>query len=136
MGALLARSGADHLIDIGVVVEVAHQLRDALVRVGHVGVGPDDDLAACIAGANAADGARTTVAPEGDNAQLRVGLLDAAQPREGLIGRLVIDRQQLVGVAAGVERDTDPGDLLEHVVLLVVTGQDDGHIRTRRDDVS
>ena len=65
--ALLAGSGADYLIDIGVVDEVAHELGNALVRVGHVGVGPHDDLATGVAGADPADGARTTVAAERDN---------------------------------------------------------------------
>ena len=46
VAALLAGAGADDLVDERVVIEHAHELRDALVGVGHVGVGPHDDRAA------------------------------------------------------------------------------------------
>ncbi len=136
VGALLARARPDYLVDVGIVVEVADQFGDPLVRIRHVRVGPDDDLAAGVVGADPTDRPRAAIAAEGDDPQLRVGLLGRPQSRQRLVGRLVVDRQQLVGVAARVERDADPGDLLQHVVLLVITRQDDSHIRTRRDDAS
>ena len=47
-------SGADDLVIGRVVEEVADQFGDPLVLIGHVGVGPHDDLAADLLGADPA----------------------------------------------------------------------------------
>src|SRR5690606_29440684 len=44
---------------------------------------------------------------------------------EGVVGGGVVEGQQFVGVPAGVHRRTDPFDLGDHVVLLVVAGKHD-----------
>ena len=54
VGALLGGPRADDLVVGRVVAQDADQLGDPLVLVGHVGVGPDDDLAAGLLGADPA----------------------------------------------------------------------------------
>ena len=128
MRALLGGARADDLVDAGVVVQVPDELGDPLVRVGHVGVGPDDDPAVRLAGADPPGGARPAVGAERHEPHVRERRQRLLQHRERVVGRLVVDDEQLVAVAAGVHRRGDPLDLLHHVVLLVVAGQHDRHV--------
>src|SRR5690606_39206638 len=53
------------------------------------------------------------------------------RPARRVTGRQVVHRRQCVAVSAAVHGRTDPRDLVEHVILLVVTGQDDRDVRRR-----
>ena len=128
VGAFLGGAGADDLIDIRVVIQIADEFRDALVGIGHVGVGPDDDLTARLGGADPPGRARAAVAPEGHQPHRREVARGLAQHGERGVRRLVVDDEQLVGVAAGDHRGVDALELFEHVVLLVVAGQHDGDV--------
>ena len=68
----------------------------------------------------------------GDDPHVREAGRRLLQPGEGPVGRAVVDGQQLVGLAAGVHRLADALDLVDHVVLLVVAGQDDRDVHRRR----
>jgi hypothetical protein len=129
--AFLGGPRAHHLIQGRVLLEHLHQLGDALVRIGHVGVGPHDHLAPGPLGGDPADGARAAVALEMHHLQVRETRGGLVQPQEGLVGGGVVVGDQLVGVAAGVHRLADPLHLRHDVVLLVVAGQDDRDIWIR-----
>ena len=132
MGALLRRAGADDLVVGDVVAQDPHGfLGDALVLVGHVGVGPHDDLAARLLGADAARRAGAAVAAEGQDPKVRVALLRVAQDVKGVVGARVVDAEQFVGVLAGDHRRGDAVDLLQDVRALVVAGQHDRDVRRR-----
>jgi hypothetical protein len=100
-----------------------------LVRVGQVGVGPDHDLAPGLLGADPAHGARAAVAREVDHPQVREIRLRAAQPGQRLVGRAVVDGEQLVADPALVHGGADPLDFEQHVLFLVEAGQHDGGVR-------
>jgi len=55
VAAFLAGPGADDLGGVGVVLQHRDQFGDPLVGVGHVGVGPDHDLAPGVLGADPPD---------------------------------------------------------------------------------
>jgi hypothetical protein len=129
---LLGGAGADDLVEGGVFLEEGDEFGDPLVGVGHVGVGPDHDVAAGLLGADPADGPRSAVAVEVGDLQVRElggGLVQAGQ---GAVGGGVVEGQELVGVSAAVHGLADPGYLGDDVVLLVVAGQDDRDIRMLR----
>ena len=114
-----------------VFLEHLDELGDALVRVGHVGVGPHDDLAPGLLGADAADRAGAAVAVEVHDLQMREPGCGLVQAVEGLVGGGVVEGEELVVVSAGVHGRADPRHLGGDVVLLVVAGQDDRDIRSR-----
>ena len=128
VGALLGGAGAHDLVDAEVVVEVLDELRDPLVRVRHVGVGPDDDPPVGLARADPPRGAGAAVGAERHEPHVRARRQRGLEDLERVVGRLVVDDEELVGVPAGVHGGGDPVDLLHHVVLLVVAGQDDRHV--------
>ena len=132
MGALLAGAGADDLVVRRVVEQHRDQLGDPLVRVGHVGVGPHDDLAAGLEGADPPGRAGTAVAPERHDPHRREPVPRVEQQGERVVGRGVVDGEQLVGQAAVVHRRADPLDLGDDVLALVEARQHDRHQRRRR----
>src|SRR5262249_4210393 len=103
-----------------------------LVRVGHVGVGPHDDLAPGPLGADPADGAGSAVAVEVHDLQVRVVGRDLVQAGQGLIRGGVVERQQFVAGPAAVHGRADLCYLVDDVVLLVIARQDDRDIRIAR----
>ena len=131
MGALLGGARADDLVVGGVVAQDADQLGDALVLVGHVGVGPHDDLAAGLLGADPAGRAGAAVAAERQDPQVGVVELRVAEHVEGVVGAGVVDAEHLVGELAGLHRRGDAVDLLEHVGALVEAGQHDRDVGGR-----
>ena len=72
MRALLAGSGTNDLIDVGMVDEVLDELGNPLVRIRHIGVGPDHDATPGLRGAYPPSGARPTIATERHQAHVRV----------------------------------------------------------------
>ena len=111
------------------ILQVLHELRDALVRVGHVGVGPDDDPAVRLGRADPAGGPRAPVAPERHEAHVREGGQRLLQDRERVVRGLVVDDQQLVGPGGRVHGRGDPLELLDDVVLLVEAREHDRHVQ-------
>jgi hypothetical protein len=128
VGPLLRRPGAHDLVDRRVLLEDAYEVGDPLVGVAHVGVGPDDDLAARLLGADPPRRARAAVTVERQQPHPRIVGLGRAQHLERVVGGRVVDDEQLVAVVAGVHCRRDPLDLGEDVLLLVVAGQDDCHL--------
>ena len=129
VGAFLAGPGADDLVGVGVVLQHRDQFGDPLVGVGHVGVGPDHDLAPGVLGADPADRARAAVAAERHDLQVRERRRGVLQPGQRAVGGRVVVGGQLVVIPAGVHRRADPRHLGDNMPLLVMTRQDDRHIR-------
>jgi hypothetical protein len=127
--ALLARPGADDLVDARVGLEHPDQLGDLLVLVRHVRVGPDDDVAVGHPAPDPAGRAGAAVAGERHDAQRGHPRLDGAQHREGAVGRGVVDREDLVAQPGGGQGGVDPVQLGLDVLGLVVAGQDDGALQ-------
>ena len=125
VGALLAGPRADDLVDRRVLLQDLDQLGNPLVGVGHVGVGPHDDLAPGPLGADPAHGARAAVAVEVDHFHLREARRGLVQPGQRVVGGSVVHAHQLVGVAAGLHRRGDALNLRDHVPFLVEARQDD-----------
>src|SRR5581483_9790765 len=118
---LLRRPRPDDLV---VAVELLDEPRDLVVRVGHVGVRPDDDTPACGTRAGTARGSRPAVLREDDEADVP----DVAELVRGAVARAVVDHEDLVAVRRRVERGPDPVDLRPDVAALVEDGQHDGHV--------
>ena len=104
MGALLAGPGPDYLVHRGVLLEHLDQFGDPLVGIGHVGVGPDHDLALCPLCPDAPDDAGPAVARQRDHLHVRVVRGGRLQLAEGLVGGAVVDGEQLIAVVAIVHR--------------------------------
>ena len=94
-------------------------------------VGPCDDLAAGLLGADAPGRAGAAVATEREHAQVRIALLGPAQHLEGVVGARVVDAEDLVGQLAREHRGGDAVDLVEHVGALVEAGQHDRDVGHR-----
>jgi hypothetical protein len=128
-GAGLAGPGPHDLV-VG-VVQPGHQFGDAVVWVGHVGVGPDHHLPLGGLGADPAGGAGALVGGQQDGPDPRGGLQDLPGP----IDRAVIHTDQLIAEPGSLQRGGDAFDLQLDVVTLVVTGQHDrdvGDVGLRR----
>lgn len=123
--ALFAGARPDDLVDVRMLVEVGDEVGDLFVRVGEVGVRPDDDPAPRFTCTDPPGRAGAAVAAKRDDPHLRVFPLSLPKPGESVVGGFVVDGDEFVAVSAGVHRRDDPLDLQRDVVFLVVTGQDD-----------
>jgi hypothetical protein len=104
---------------------VGDQLGDAVVGIGHVGVGPHHHPAAGLLRADPPGRARTLIAGQQDGVDAGDRLEDLA----GAVGRAVVNADQLVGHAGLLEGGLDALDLQLDVVALVVAGQHDRDVR-------
>jgi hypothetical protein len=89
--AFLGRARPHHLVVGRVVEQHPHEFGNALVFVGHVGVGPHDDLAASLLRADAPRRAGAAIAPEGHQPDIGITLGGTLQHLERVVGRGVVD---------------------------------------------
>ncbi len=112
-GAFLGRASTHHLIG---VAECIDQLRDLMVGVGHVGVGPHHDVTLGCFGADPSSGSGAPVAFGSDHPGARIGHGDL----RGAVARTIVDDDQLPRVGRGVHHLGDAVDLGLEVPGLVV----------------
>ena len=119
--SFLGAPSSDHLV---IAVHRLDESRDLVVRVGHVGVGPDDDAADCGGRPGAASRAGTTV----DRMADQPDVLDRGQLDLRAVVRTVVHNDDLVRVGGRVEGGADAVDLGAEMALLVVDRQHDAHV--------
>ena len=117
--SLLGCAGLDHLV---VAVEFVHQLGDAVVGIGGVGVGPHHDPALGRTCAPTRRAARAPVVEEGSP-----GCRYAFQLLARTV-RAVVHRDDFAAVVRCVERCRMAVDLFPQVAPLVVHGEHHGDI--------
>ena len=127
--ARLAGARPDDLVDRRIGVQHGDELGNAIVRVGHVGVGPDDDLTLGLLRPDPAHRPGAAVAREVHDPHPREVRFRGPEPFQRGVGRGVVHGDQLVRQPAGVHDPADALDLAQDVILLVEAREHDRHVR-------
>ena len=89
------------MMSAGLLLEQRHHGGDVARIVLQVAVHRDDVAAAGVGEAGGKGGGLAEIAAELDDAQPGVRGLQPREPREGVVGAPVVDREDLVGASAG-----------------------------------